>query len=115
MTPAEKQLWFELGKRRLEGASFRRQAVIGPFVVDFASHRAMLVIELVHRVSDVALPDGERSDWIEERGYKIMRFSNAQVIEDCPAIADQILVQARARMRVIGMMLAHDPFEARPK
>lgn len=116
MTPAEKLLWFELRKRRLDGSHFRRQAILGPFVVDFASHGPRLVIELdggVHSAPDVAQRDDERSQWIEGRGYKILRFSNVQVLTNAAAVADEILIQARARMRVIAMMRECDPFEAR--
>src|SRR5262249_53881320 len=116
MTPGEKALWFELRQRKLEGTHFRRQSVIGPFVVDFASHGAMLVVELdggVHLASDVELRDDERSRWLEGRGYKIMRFSNADVLKNAAEGGDQILIQARARLRVIGMMRAHARCEAR--
>ena len=112
MTPAEKLLWFELSKQRLDGAHFRRQALIGPFIVDFANHGAMLVVEL-DSGPGVALYSDERSRWLESGGYKIMRFLTAQVMEDAAAVAEQILIQTRARMRVIAMMREFDPFEAR--
>lgn len=113
MSPAELKLWFELRQRHLEGSKFRRQAVMGPFIIDFLCHGARLAIELdggVHRAPDVALRDNDRQNWIEGRGYKIMRFSNARVLGDASGVADEILVQTRARMRVIQMMREHDPF-----
>jgi very-short-patch-repair endonuclease len=77
MTPAEKALWFELRQRKLEGSHFRRQAVIGPFVVDFAAHGPQLIIELdggVYSAPDIALRDDERTQWLEGRGYKVLRL-----------------------------------------
>jgi very-short-patch-repair endonuclease len=44
-TPAEQVLWRWLRGRKLEGAKFRRQHPLGPFVVDFFSEEARLVIE----------------------------------------------------------------------
>src|SRR5215475_10701237 len=53
-TDAERVLWQRLRHDiRLVGSHFRRQATIGPFIVDFASRRAKLVIEL----------DGGQHDW----------------------------------------------------
>jgi len=115
MTPAEKALWFALGQRRLDGAHFRRQALIGPFVVDLVAHSAMLIVDVdgeARRGSDLALRESERTRWLEGRGYKVMRFSNARVLNEAAAIAEEIAVQARARMRVIAMMCDDDPFEA---
>jgi very-short-patch-repair endonuclease len=68
MTPAEKALWSELRRIAPEQAHFRKQAPIGPFIVDFASHAAKLVVELeggAHDAPDVAERDGERRAWIE--------------------------------------------------
>ena len=116
MSPAEQRLWFELRSRKLEGTHFRRQAVLGPFVVDFASHGARLVIELDGGVENSAAAslDDARAIWLTERGYKIMRFANARVLADPGAVAEEIFVQARARLRIIHMMRECDPFEVRP-
>ena len=46
MTLAERIIWRELRAHRLNGAGFRRQAPIGPYIVDFVSHSAMLIIEI---------------------------------------------------------------------
>ena len=46
MTEAERRLWYYLRAHRFAGMKFRRQAVIGPYVVDFASLQKSLIIEV---------------------------------------------------------------------
>src|SRR5262245_54010090 len=45
-TEAEKKLWQHLRQPPFKDHHFRRQATIGPYFADFASHKARLVIEL---------------------------------------------------------------------
>lgn len=101
MTPAEKTLWFELRRVRVPGMHFRRQAVVGPFVVDFVCHTAMLAVELdggAHNAPDVAVRDAERQQWIEGRGYRVLRFANAEVLCDPRRVARAICALALARL-----------------
>jgi very-short-patch-repair endonuclease len=96
MTPAECALWVELRRLPLNGTHFRRQAPIGPFIADFLCHGARLVIEVdggAHDAPDVASRDLARQLWIESRGYRLLRFTNAQVLADVRAVAQQILAQ----------------------
>jgi very-short-patch-repair endonuclease len=46
MTDVERKLWASLRNRQLSGFKFRRQATVGPFIVDFLCVEAVLVIEL---------------------------------------------------------------------
>jgi very-short-patch-repair endonuclease len=46
MTPSEQKLWQCLRAGRLEGFHFRRQQIIGSYIVDFYCHKSRLVIEL---------------------------------------------------------------------
>ncbi len=87
-TPAEAALWRLVRGDRL-GVSFRRQHVIGRFVVDFCCPAARLVIELdgaVHDSDEVRAQDAWREEQLRELGYDVMRFPN-DVIEQTPAIA----------------------------
>ncbi len=100
-TASEKALWFELRRTRLPGTHFRRQTPIGPFIVDFVCHAAMLAIEIdggAHDAPDVALRDGERQQWIEGRGYRVLRFANAEVLCDPRRVARVICALAVARL-----------------
>jgi very-short-patch-repair endonuclease len=46
MTEAERRLWYLLRAHRFQGLKFKRQVPIGPYVVDFASMRARVIVEV---------------------------------------------------------------------
>jgi len=98
MTWSEKTLWREL--RKLD-CNFRRQAPIGRYFADFASHGRKLVIEVdggVHeRLDDVILRDAERQRWMEDEGYTVLRFTDRQVSDDVEACVEA--VKARLALR----------------
>jgi very-short-patch-repair endonuclease len=102
MTQAECALWVELRRLPLKGTHFRRQAPFGPFIADFLCHKARLIVEVdggAHAAHASALHDAERQQWLESRGYRVFRFSNAQVLADTRAVARAIFAAADARMR----------------
>src|SRR3954465_8685275 len=80
---AERILWSELRDHRLNGASFRRQVPIANYVADFVCHTAKLVIELdggQHYSDQTEAADAQRSANIEARGFRVLRFSNHDVM-----------------------------------
>ena len=91
-TNAERVLWQQLRHDvALTGSHFRRQALVGPFIVDFASRKAKLVIEL----------DGGQHDWqhqsdalrtrrIEAMGYRVLRFWNNDVLGNLEGVLNEI-------------------------
>jgi very-short-patch-repair endonuclease len=91
-TDAERVLWQRLRHDiRLIGSHFRRQAVIGAFIVDFASRRAKLVIELDGGQHDWQRDwDLSRSQKIEAAGYRILRFWNNDVLGNIEGVLDEI-------------------------
>jgi very-short-patch-repair endonuclease len=46
LTDAERIVWYGVRAHRLNGAGFRRQAPIGPYIVDFVSRAAKLIVEI---------------------------------------------------------------------
>ena len=77
MTASEWRVWTYLKGRQLEGWRFRRQAPIGPYVVDFVCFAARLVVELDGNSHDevVADDDERRQAWLESQGFKVLRLS----------------------------------------
>jgi very-short-patch-repair endonuclease len=76
-TPAEARLWHHLRARRFD-AKFRQQAVIGPFIADFACRERMLVVEID---GDTHVGDeARRTGFIEAAGWRVVRFTNAEVM-----------------------------------
>ena len=72
-----------LRDHRLNGASFRRQVPIKNFIADFVCHAAKLVIELdggQHFSDQAEQADAARSAVIEAQGFKVLRFSNLDVM-----------------------------------
>lgn len=78
MTDAEKRLWGRLRKEAL-GYDFRRQHPLGPYVVDFVCLERKLVVEVDggrHNLQPGLESDALRTGWLNERGYKVLRFWN---------------------------------------
>ena len=79
MTKAELKLWSRLCGRQLAGFKFRRQAPIGPYVVDFYCPARKLVIEVdgpQHGETKLSeFQDAERERWLEAHGYRVIRFT----------------------------------------
>ena len=81
LTDAEKRLWSYLRRRQIAGTRFRRQVSIGPYVVDFASHEAKLVIEVDGGQHDLcSAKERARTQRIEQDGFRVIRFWNSEVL-----------------------------------
>ncbi|NII57200.1 endonuclease domain-containing protein [Sphingomonas aerolata] len=79
-TPAEAMLWRYLRGRQISGVKFIRQFVIGPYIADFAARDAKLVIEVDGDTHSDQARDESRTDWLERQGYRVIRFSNADIM-----------------------------------
>ncbi len=92
MTPAEEALWQRLQGNQLDGWHFRRQHPVGRFIVDFFCAKAKLVIEVdgpIHKQQRAY--DRERTKILEvERGYRVIRFTNDEVLSDIESVLQRI-------------------------
>lgn len=80
----------------MEGTHFRRQAPIGPYIVDFSCPARQLIIELDgghHNNDDQAQRDRVRQDWLEREGYRVVRFWNSEISGDLNAVIERIYVE----------------------
>ena len=92
MTPAEAKLWQRLRAGRLEGFHFRRQQVIDRFIVDFYCHGTDLVVEVDGGVHlDQVEYDRERDKFLQDRGLKVLRFTNHDVNHNLGVVLTAIL------------------------
>jgi very-short-patch-repair endonuclease len=91
MTDPERKLWSALRGNRLDGLHFRRQQVIGDYIVDFYCEAARLAIEL-DAPSDAlsSRADAERDAFLRRNGMRVLRVPNDAVAKDLPAIAEWI-------------------------
>jgi very-short-patch-repair endonuclease len=90
-TEPEIRLWLALRGKRFAETKFRRQKVIGPYIVDFASRNPMLVIELDgdshgHQESY----DEKRTEYLKNLGYRVVRFTNREVIENMEGVLESL-------------------------
>jgi very-short-patch-repair endonuclease len=86
-TKSESLLWNALRGKRLCGFKFRRQHPIGPFFADFASIQPRLIVELDGGYHDYQYADDKyREDYLADRGWKVLRFCNEDVLDDVEAI-----------------------------
>ena len=87
LTLVEARLWSRLRAHRLARIGFRRQHAIGPYIVDFCAPRHKLVIELdgAHHLDQLE-QDGRRSAFLQSRGYHVLRFTNAEVLDSIDAV-----------------------------
>jgi very-short-patch-repair endonuclease len=95
-TPHERILWPALKELPTEGSHFRRQAPIGPYVVDFFCPARKLIIELDgghHNDDETARRDRERQTWLEHEGYRVVRFWNSEINGDLNAVMERIYVE----------------------
>ena len=91
MPEPEARLWLELRAARFRGVKFRKQKVVGKFVVDFAANHPKLVIEIdgdTHAGRESY--DARRSQFLEEQGYKVIRFSNSDVIANMEGVLQRL-------------------------
>jgi len=95
MTDGERKLWSELKEfRRWYGVHVRKQAPIGPYVVDFAIHEQKLVIEVDgehHFTAEGLVRDVRRDAWLKSIGYRVLRFNTGDLSESFDGCVQEIL------------------------
>ena len=97
-TRPEDVLWELVRDRGIDGLKFRRQVPLLAYTVDFICIDRKLIIEL----------DGKQHGWerdydaartaeIERHGFVVLRFTNAQVLDDRDAVLAIIRSAAAGR------------------
>ena len=92
-TDAERLLWSKLRARRTLGLKFRRQAPIGPYIVDFVCFEQKLVIELDgggHGAESQRAYDERRTKWLNEQGFTVLRFWDNEVLQETESVLERI-------------------------
>ena len=91
-TEPERRLWNAVRGNRL-GIKFQRQVVLAPYIADFAARSERLVVELdgdTH--ADREVEDRRRTLALEQMGYRVVRFSNADVMGNLEGVLRSILI-----------------------
>ena len=93
MTNAETILWSRLRRGALGGHRFRKQHSIGPYIADFASVAAKLVVEVdgdSHGADDAVAYDRRRDAYMNEQGWRVLRVTNKDVFKRLDDVLDGI-------------------------
>jgi very-short-patch-repair endonuclease len=89
MTDAERRLWSILRGAQLDGAKFRRQQPIGPYIADFVCQSHRLIVEVDGGQHSVEA-DAARTAWLDTAGYRVIRFWNDDVLFNLDGVATEI-------------------------
>ena len=86
-TQAERRLCQHLRSRQLTGVRFNRQVPIGPYICDLVARTPKLIIELDGgQHADAADYDANRTTFLQQRGYRVIRFWNNDVLENLEGV-----------------------------
>ena len=90
-TDAEDLFWGEVRNRRFHNYKFRRQVPVDKYFVDFLCEAKKLIIEL----DDISHADSKNYDTrrtatLNKAGYRVIRFTNADVYDDLSGVMEQL-------------------------
>ncbi len=94
MTKQERRLWQFLRKKNINNLKFRRQYPIGKYIVDFICNEKKLIIEIdggQHNEAQNISYDQERTEYLESKGYTIIRFWNNDIDNNIEGVYQEIL------------------------
>jgi very-short-patch-repair endonuclease len=97
MTDAEQKLWNELRAHRLMRLGFRRQFLVGRYIVDFACPTHKLIVEVdgsQHGDDRQAAMDTERTAALQLDGWTVLRFWNDDILRDIDNVCLHIVTVA---------------------
>ena len=93
-TKQEKALWKLLRNSQIKHYKFKRQQPIGNYIVDFVCKEKMLIIEIdggQHNEEVNVILDKERTEYLEKRGFKVIRFWNCDIDNNIQGVYETIL------------------------
>lgn len=101
LTPAEKRLWQELQLQQTGGKGWRRQHIIDRFIVDFVHLGSKIVVEAdggYHLNPEQKILDENRDEALQEDGWKVLRYTNEDILTNAPAIAISLATLVATRI-----------------
>ncbi len=107
MTRAEACLWkYALRARKMKGYQFRRQRPVLNYIADFMCKELLLVIEVdgyTHLLEEVQRKDKIRQSKLENIGFKVIRFTDDEVVKDMQNVIREIENQIELREVEMGV------------
>ncbi len=99
-TEAEKILWEVVKGKKMAGFKFRRQHIISNYIADFVCLSEKLIVEvdgLYHNLPDNKIGDEERTADLNRLGFKVLRFTNEQVLNKIDTVINTIVKVVKER------------------
>ena len=92
LTDAEQMLWQKLRNKQINAHKFRRQFVLGNYIVDFICLGKRLIIEVDGgQHMDNVNYDLQRDEWLKNQNFKVLRFWNNQVLNEIDSVLEVIV------------------------
>lgn len=91
-TEAERLLWHYLKEKKI-GYKFRRQHIVGEYITDFINLKHKLIIEIdgkYHQEVEQVKKDAQRTQYLEQKGYSVIRFTNEEVFNHMEDVIKKI-------------------------
>ena len=100
MTPQERHLWYDF----LKGYNIKiyKQRPIGTFIADFFCAKAKLIIEIdgsQHFSEEGLKSDQLRTEFLNQLGIEVIRFSNYDVDNNFYGVCTQIDIEIKRRIK----------------
>jgi very-short-patch-repair endonuclease len=93
-TDAERQFWHLVRNRQFGGHKFKRQFLIGLYIVDFVCLEAGLIVELDGgQHADQTNYDTARDTFLKARGFRVLRFWNTEFFTNRDGVLETLLCQ----------------------
>jgi len=90
-TDAESKIWKMLRNRHFSSFKFRRQEPLGRYIVDFVCYEKKIVVETDGgQHCERKGYDEKRTGWLNNKGFKVLRFWNNDVMKDFAAVKQVI-------------------------
>ena len=96
MTKEERRLWYNF--LRSCGFRFRRQEIIGNYIVDFYCSSAKLIIELdgsQHYEPENQMKDQDRTAYLNKQGFRVLRYTNLDILENFDGVCENIMAELK--------------------
>ena len=93
MTEAESKMWYYLRGKRFFTLKFKRQVLIGNYIADFVCEDKKTIIEIdggQHNEDANIFQDKQRTFYLENNGYKVLRFWNNDVLNNIDSVLEVI-------------------------
>ena len=92
MSTVQAKLWDVLRGGRI-CVKFQREVVLKPYIADFAARSERLVIEVDgDSHANTEAYDAARTASLEARGWRVIRFTNREVIDNLEGVTRAILI-----------------------